>query len=96
MSDHIFKDKVSKDWLKSVLRNETVTLTFVKKDGSERVMVCTLNENKIPEEKMPKVDKEEIKKRVNEDVQPVFDLVNNDWRSFRWESVKKIEFTLGE
>lgn len=93
MQNNVFDDKKGKEWLKSVLHNETVTITFEKKDGTERVLKCTLNESKIPSEKMPSG---ESTKQKNEDVQPVFDLDVGEWRSFRWNSVKKIEFSLGE
>ena len=33
-----FKTKKEKDWLIGLLRSEIVELTFIKKDGSERIM----------------------------------------------------------
>lgn len=93
MVTKLFDDEEGRNWFKSVMHEETVTVTFEKKEGTERVMRCTLNENKIPGEKMPSG---ESKKQKNDEVQPVFDLDVGEWRSFRWDSVKKIEFTLGE
>jgi hypothetical protein len=84
----IFKTKKEKDWLRGVLRDGKVEITFVKKDGSERKMFCTLSENKIPKEKMPKG----TGKAKNDDVLAVFDLENDGWRSFRWDSIKTIYF----
>jgi hypothetical protein len=69
-----------------------VTITFTKKDETERVMVCTLKEEKIPSEKSPK----NTGKSQSDDAIAVFDLEKQDWRSFRFDSVKKIEFSLGE
>ena len=37
-----FKTKKEKDWLKGLLRESIVDITFTKKDGSERKMKCTL------------------------------------------------------
>ena len=37
-----FKTKKEKNWLLSLLRSEVVDITFTKKDGSERIMKCTL------------------------------------------------------
>jgi hypothetical protein len=54
-----------------------VTVTFIKKDGTERTMKCTRNLKLIPEDKHPKG----VKKETG-DVLPVFDLDKNDWRSF--------------
>jgi hypothetical protein len=83
--------KEGRDWLRGLLRSEKVTLTFTKKDGTERTMVCTLMEDKIPSEKAPK----NTGKAQSEESMAVFDLEKQDWRSFRFYSVKKIEFSLG-
>lgn len=77
-----------KQWIKSHLLIGPVKVTFTKKDGSERVMNCTLKEGVIvPHEK--KTDRE---KKVNEELLSVWDLDKSEWRSFRYDSVKKIEF----
>ena len=85
-----FKTKKEKNWLLNLLRERAVNITFTKKDGSERKMSCTLSELKIPSEKMPK----NTEKTKNNEVVPVFDIENNGWRSFRWDSIKRIEFDL--
>jgi hypothetical protein len=36
------------------------------------------------------------KDRWKKDALAVFDIEKNDWRSFRWDSVKSIKFTLGD
>ena len=84
--------KEGREWLHGLLQSEKVTLTFTKKDGNERKMICTLAESKIPDEKMPK----NSGKEKSDDALAVFDLEKQQWRSFRWDSVKKIEFSLGE
>jgi hypothetical protein len=81
-----------REWLRGLLRDEKVTIKFTKKDETERVMVCTLKEEKIPSEKSPK----NTGKSQSDDAIAVFDLEKQDWRSFRFDSVKKIEFSLGE
>jgi len=81
-----------RDWLRGLLRDEKVTIVFTKKDGTERKMVCTLAESKIPSEKSPK----NTGKSQSDEALAVFDLEKQDWRSFRFDSVKNIEFTLGE
>ena len=86
-----FKTKKEKDWLISLLRSEIVELTFIKKDGSERIMTCTLAKQKIPAENAPKG----TERAKNDEAVAVFDLENNGWRSFRWDSLTTIEFTLG-
>lgn len=79
-----------REWLLGLLRKQSATIFFTKKDGSERKMVCTLMENEIPKEKQPK----NSGKAGSDQVLPVFDTENQDWRSFRWDSVTKVEFTI--
>ena len=96
--------KLFKKWLKSHLAYGPVTITFTKKDGSERVMECTTSPSLVPfvEETVhitntdnpidfPVVKKE---KKVNEDVCPVYDLESKHWKSFRWDSVKQVTLTI--
>lgn len=93
MSDNKFefKTKKEKDWLIGLLRSEIVELTFIKKDGSERIMKCTLAEQEIPAENMPKG----TDRAKNDEAVAVFDLENQGWRSFRWDSLTNINFTVG-
>jgi len=84
--------KQFRDWVRSVLKMHETKITFTKKDGTDRKMLCTLKEDKIPSEKTPK-DTEKSRIKSEESI-PVFDLEKEDWRSFRFDSVKKIEFTL--
>lgn len=62
-------------------------VTFTKTDGTERVMICTLDDTMIPELHKPIGDKT---RQENTDVTKVFDLEKNAWRSFRNDSIKKI------
>ena len=80
--------KEGREWLKNILREQGITIFFTKKDGTERKMLCTLSENKIPSEKSPK----NTGKAKSDESLAVFDIEKQDWRSFRWDSVKKIEF----
>jgi len=96
--------KLFKKWLRSHLAHGPTTIVFTKKDGTERVMECTTNLSLVPfvEERVhitntdnpidfPAPKKE---KKVNEDVMPVFDLEAKAWKSFRWDSIKEVRFTL--
>ena len=85
-----FTTKKEKDWLRTLLHEGVVGITFIKKDGSERLMQCTLAESKIPSEFAPKGSE----KAKSDEVLPVFDVENDGWRSFRWDSITKIEFSL--
>jgi hypothetical protein len=68
------------------LRNRLCEVTFTKKDGTERVMECSLNPMFIPEDQMPKEDSEGVQRTI--DVISCFDVRVAGWRSFRVESVK--------
>jgi hypothetical protein len=83
-----FTDKVGKEWLKGVLQNEGAIITFTKKDGTERILKATLNPSVIPEEHTPKGTG--IERKKSEDSIAVFDIENNGWRSFRYDSIKQI------
>lgn len=87
VSKPFVNDQVSRDWLKNLLHETVVEVTFTKKDGTERVMRCTLDEDVVP----PTGDKQRTVKR-SESAQPVFDIRAQEWRSFRWDSVKSIAF----
>lgn len=87
--------KLFKKWLTGHLKFGPVTLTFTKKDGSDRVMKCTTNPTYIMF-KDPSILESKSDKKVNEDVLPVFDLEAGGWRSFRWDSIKSVAFTIGE
>ena len=71
--------------LTEALANGPATVTFTKKDGSERVMKCTTNEALTPAISGTST------RAVNPNVLPVYDIEAQDWRSFRWDSVKSVE-----
>ena len=77
-------------WLSGVLKEGNVTLTFNKKDGTERVMLATLDEKVVPKYEK-KADRE---KKKSLESMSVFDVDKNEWRSFRLDSLKQINFTL--
>lgn len=70
------------------LRTNVVEVIFTKKDGTDRKMLCTLDEYLIPKEHAPKGTGSEKKG----DVISVYDIENNGWRSFRFDSLKSIEW----
>ena len=79
-----------REWLLGLLRDSEVTVKFTKKDGSERKMLCTLAEKKIPSEKSPT----NSGKTKSDEALAVFDLEKQSWRSFRFDSVKEINFSM--
>ena len=81
-------DEEIRDLYFEMLSQNEVTVTFTKKDGSERVMRCTRNFNLIPESAQPKGSPDAATRDAQ--VIPVFDLDVGEWRCFRAETVKSI------
>ena len=80
------------EWLKGMLHVGPATVTFTKADGSERVMNCTLEADKLPKVEL----KEGAKPRKESTTSMrVFDLDKNEWRSFTIRNVKKVEISIG-
>jgi hypothetical protein len=81
-------------WLRTVLKTDTVTVTFTKKDGTERVMNCTLNPDIVPKVEIKEGSKP---RKESETSIRVFDTDIKEWRSFTVKSIKQlsVEFTPG-
>lgn len=87
---------VLRDWIRSLLQKGPVTVTFVKADGAERTMRCTLDHALIPETPIKPKPVDGIVKESRQKKAPdphslrVFDLDLNEWRSFRFERLLKV------
>ena len=80
-------DEVNRKWLSQLLADGVVAVKFTKKDGTDRTLMCTLSQKVIPDEYAPKG---EDTRKKSSDALAVFDVENEGWRSFRWDSVKSI------
>jgi hypothetical protein len=78
------------DRLKTVMREQEIKITFTKKDGTERVMRCTLDPNKLPVQESTETN---ANRKVSTETMAVFDLDVQGWRSFTKKSVKCVDFT---
>lgn len=76
----------SKDIITNLLRENVLSVVFIKNDGSERVMECTLKPDLLPVQEQISEPKNTTRAE-NPDVLKVYDLENNGWRSFRVDSV---------
>ena len=83
-------------WLKDMLVMGPVTVTFTKKDGTDRVMECTLQPELLPKIAKAKIKEGEEKspRKQSQDVIPVYDIEAKSWRSFTIKSVKRISLTI--
>ena len=78
-------------WLKAMLTSSEGVVTFIKSDGTERVMKCTLVANQLPKVEI----KEGAKPRKESTTSMrVFDIEKNEWRSFTIKKVKQVNFTI--
>jgi len=89
-----FADENGREWLRELLRERVVGVTFIKKDGTERVMQATLSQNFIPE--ATNSENSATTRKKSDEALAVWDIEAQGWRSFRWDSVKQVNFTLGE
>ena len=70
------------------LRDGVCRVTFTKKDGTERKMLCTLDMSGIPEKDVPKSDGNvSLEEGTLPETVRVYDLEKEAWRSFRLDSV---------
>jgi hypothetical protein len=89
-----FSDVETRNWLRDLLKSEVVMLTFTKKDGTKREMLSTLCESRIP--KSEKSTESAGTRKYSDEAQPVYDVEAEGWRSFRWDSLSKLEFSIGD
>jgi hypothetical protein len=71
--------------IRQLLESAIIQVTFIKKDGTERVMKCS-NHAKF----MPAVDRNS-KKQSSAEAVTVWDIEADDWRSFRYDRVRSLK-----
>ena len=74
-----------KEVIKEKLRNGNCTIIFTKADGTERTMLCTLQECAIPVDARPKG----TNTKQNDDAIAVWDIEKQGWRSFRFDPLQQ-------
>jgi hypothetical protein len=103
-SDDTGKERI-REWVKGLLHTSEITVTFTKADGTDREMLCTLDGQKIPQKPTaPTTSTAPVDGLVRESRKPkkepdphsirVFDLEKQEWRSFRFDRLKKVTATL--
>lgn len=87
---------IIRDWVRSLLQKGAVTVTFIKADGTEREMLCTLDTAQIPEAPAKPMPVDGIVRESRQRKEPdphsirVFDLDKQEWRSFRFDRLRKV------
>ncbi len=82
--------RFDQNYIKAWLYNERCRVTFTKKDGTTRKMLCTLKEKYLPQQTVEETHSISKALAANNLV-TVWDLEKKDWRSFRLDSI--LEFT---
>jgi hypothetical protein len=104
--DDQIKEQI-REWVRGLLTNTVVTVTFVKADGTDRDMLCTLDHSRIPVSVAKPVmttstapvdgivrESKKPRKPLDPHSIRVYDLEKQEWRSFRFERLKKVTATL--
>lgn len=76
----------TKGLLRNILLFNEADVTFTKKDGTSRVMRCTLKEGVV----VPHERKTERTREAKDNILPVWDLENNAWRSINIDTISHI------
>ena len=71
--------------LRGLLSTNVATVTFTKKNGEKRVMVCTTMQDYLPGEPS------KFAGPVSDSVVTVWDVESDGWRSFRFDSICDIQ-----
>lgn len=81
-------DIENKEMVQNLLELGKVSVTYNKK-GVEKSIICTLNKNLIPADRLS-FFYEENKEMFDQSFQFVWDTKKKKWRSFTWDSVIEI------
>jgi len=80
---------MTKSELTEMLKNQDITVTFEKKDGTQRIMRCTLRPDALPE-MITESTRTSVVRRESDSTIAVWDIDLGAWRSFRLDSVVEI------
>lgn len=88
-----------REWLLAILKQGPVIVTFNKKDGSERVMTCTLDPSVLPPAPVHESNTDSPvnfpkTKKENLNTVSVYDLTAMGWRSFILKNVTNVTLTI--
>lgn len=79
---------ISREELKDSLSNSVLNIDFIKKDGTERKMKCTLRSDLLPKKLEEFTSTNKRKESLNSIA--VFDLEIQDWRSIIIENIVSV------
>ena len=88
-----------RSWIREALQTTIITVEFTKADGTLREMHCTLQPDKLPPGTPSGsidgiINEDKTRKPAEADSIRVFDTDKQEWRSFRFDRLKKIGLEL--
>lgn len=84
----LVKDPEFAQYLRDYLTEAPIAVTFIKKDGTSRRMLCTKQSDVIPADKQPKG----TGSTPTGDAVAAFDIEKQEWRSFNTSNITRIEW----
>jgi hypothetical protein len=79
---------IEKEYITEIITAGPVDVTFTKKDGTVRLLKCTLSPALLPTKTVDDESVIPVKvRKVSENSLAVYDLINTSWKSFRWDSI---------
>lgn len=84
----LVKDPEFAQYLREYLTEAPLAVTFTKKDGTKRRLLCTKQASVIPEDKQPKGTGH----TPTGDAVAAFDIEKQEWRSFNTSNITRIEW----
>jgi molybdopterin-guanine dinucleotide biosynthesis protein A len=89
-----------RNWLRGILLNERMNISFIKADGTLRHLHCSLHHELAPAVydnlKEDQSEDAQLARKPNLETLAVWDLEAKAWRSFRLDSVQDFSYGLGE
>ncbi|OQB41560.1 MAG: hypothetical protein BWY04_00740 [candidate division CPR1 bacterium ADurb.Bin160] len=81
------------DFIEKIKKEKIVTIKFIKKDGTTRIMICTLDFGIIPKRDHPKeVNLAKILKQMTANkIIHVYDIEKSGWRSIPYNNIDYLE-----
>jgi len=81
----------TREELMEMLRKEVVEVTFLKLDGDERTMPCTLIPSYLPPAKKDDPLTQKKVREISDKVVAVWALESKGFRSFRYDRIKEVK-----
>lgn len=85
---------IDKEYITEIITAGPVDVTFTKKDGTMRLLKCTLSPALLPTKAVDDESVIPVKvRKVSENSLAVYDLINTSWKSFRWDSITCVKIS---